>query len=427
MKRLIWLATRLYPSAWRERYGLEFEALLEDANSGGGDLWDVLRGALLMRITRINFVTITAAFALAGVLAAGVWSLLSPVRFVSTTVMRASGARVPAEPEAALRLLFQAEQQALSRGSLSNLIQKVGLYPAERAKLPLEDIIQRMRQSDIRIRVVDRDAGSLRLEVEFADSDAARSERATAELASALRTELGKTGKFSTLDAIPQPVRQSPVDTKRLIVGGLLGGMTAGLVCGTLWALARNRQRWSFRRVAAFAGVGMAAGVAVSIAIPNQYISSAVVRYTADQAQTAAMLKDVLSDAALAGILRREGVYVDELKRKPIGELTADLRKRIRVQIVAPAMTPQYSALVFSVMDPNRTRAQQINRALVSALLERNLAGGSLVEVQVLDPPSDPASPASPNRVLIVALGAVAGVLLGLALAGRKRPDLATA
>ena len=107
MKRLIWLATRLYPSAWRERYGLEFEALLEDANSGGGDLWDVL---------------------------------LSPVRFVSTTVMRAFIGNTPPEPEAPMRLLMGAEQQVLSRGSLSNLIQRVGLYPAERARLPLEDI-----------------------------------------------------------------------------------------------------------------------------------------------------------------------------------------------------------------------------------------------------------------------------------------------
>jgi len=138
MKRLVRWAGRLYPSEWRERYGAEFEALLEDANSGSGDLWDVLKGALLMRITRINFVSITAAFALAGVLCAGVWTLVSPARFVSTTVMRAAIANAPSEPETSMRLLLQSEQEVLSRRSLSEFIQRTALYPEERTKLPLD-------------------------------------------------------------------------------------------------------------------------------------------------------------------------------------------------------------------------------------------------------------------------------------------------
>jgi len=51
MKTLVRWAARLYPAAWRARYGVEMEALLEDAGSGGGDLWDIVRGALNMQMT----------------------------------------------------------------------------------------------------------------------------------------------------------------------------------------------------------------------------------------------------------------------------------------------------------------------------------------------------------------------------------------
>ena len=40
----------LYPRAWRERYGEEFEALLEQVDAGWGPFADVVRGALSMQI-----------------------------------------------------------------------------------------------------------------------------------------------------------------------------------------------------------------------------------------------------------------------------------------------------------------------------------------------------------------------------------------
>ena len=51
MKTLMGWAVRLYPAAWRERYGAEFEALLEDVGPSGGDLWNVVRGAMAMQMT----------------------------------------------------------------------------------------------------------------------------------------------------------------------------------------------------------------------------------------------------------------------------------------------------------------------------------------------------------------------------------------
>ena len=43
MKRLIRFLARLYPTRWRERYGEEFDALLEDSLPRWRDAWDVAR------------------------------------------------------------------------------------------------------------------------------------------------------------------------------------------------------------------------------------------------------------------------------------------------------------------------------------------------------------------------------------------------
>jgi hypothetical protein len=50
MKRLIRLASWLYPSSWRRRYAREFEALLDDVKPGPRQLLDVLKGAIAMRV-----------------------------------------------------------------------------------------------------------------------------------------------------------------------------------------------------------------------------------------------------------------------------------------------------------------------------------------------------------------------------------------
>ncbi len=52
MKRLIYWVAKMYPQAWRERYGEEFEALLDDAGTGMGIACNVLMGAVMMQFHR---------------------------------------------------------------------------------------------------------------------------------------------------------------------------------------------------------------------------------------------------------------------------------------------------------------------------------------------------------------------------------------
>ena len=51
MRTLIRWAARLYPATWRNRYGAEFEALLDDISPSLGDLCDVLGHVLRARAT----------------------------------------------------------------------------------------------------------------------------------------------------------------------------------------------------------------------------------------------------------------------------------------------------------------------------------------------------------------------------------------
>jgi len=51
MRTLIRWAARLYPEAWRDRYGAEFDALLDDISPSLGNLCDVLGNAIRVRVT----------------------------------------------------------------------------------------------------------------------------------------------------------------------------------------------------------------------------------------------------------------------------------------------------------------------------------------------------------------------------------------
>ena len=50
MRRWLGLVAKLYPKAWRERYGVEFACLLEGVEPRWSDVADVLRGAVMMQV-----------------------------------------------------------------------------------------------------------------------------------------------------------------------------------------------------------------------------------------------------------------------------------------------------------------------------------------------------------------------------------------
>jgi hypothetical protein len=84
------------------------------------------------------------AFAVGGGLLAWGASLLIPDRYTSSAMIRL---RVEAYSEA--DTINQAYQETVSRKTLKNVIERLNLYPEERERLPLEDVIEIMRKEGV--------------------------------------------------------------------------------------------------------------------------------------------------------------------------------------------------------------------------------------------------------------------------------------
>jgi LPS O-antigen subunit length determinant protein (WzzB/FepE family) len=415
MTKLVRWAGRLYPSAWRRRYGAEFDALLEEAAPGSGDLWDVLRGAFVMRIVRLSFPTVIAACMVLGALIAGAGLLVMPISYQSTAMVRAELAKPTTRVEMMIALQ-RAQQVALSRTSLAQIIMREDLYPKERATMPLNDVINTMKIRDIRIRVLEGDDRSTKITVQFLYPEAARAQRTVQELVAALQRPMSAEGKLEVLDAASLP--QAPIAPayRTFIGGGAAIGMLFGLLGSAIFALVRRRKEWSLKRVGAFALAGMIAGLAVAMLIPNEYVSSAVIRST--DVQGAPRWDKVLTDELFAGIIQREGLYQRERAQSSMTDVVSRMKNKfVRVQKVEMAgagwLGPG-TVEVISFRGGDRMQAQRVTRSLVTAWIQSNV--DSATKVEVLDPPSDPTRPFSPNRPQIAWLGMMGGLLLGFAL-----------
>ena len=84
MKRWIALASVLYPRSWREEYGEEFSALLDDVRPRWRVFANVLGGAIRMQITNgTNWLKLALAMAIAGAIVAAGASFAVAPRYVS--------------------------------------------------------------------------------------------------------------------------------------------------------------------------------------------------------------------------------------------------------------------------------------------------------------------------------------------------------
>jgi hypothetical protein len=448
-------AARLYPAAWRKRYGEELEALLEDVGPGGRDLWDLVRGALFMRMTSVSFWKILTGCMLAGVLAAGIWSLALPKRYVSTAVMRISvwPAATPASADMDRRMteqiqLQRLQQATISRSSLTSIITGQNLYPNERSKYPLEDIVQGMRKRDLRIRTVETEGGTA-FTVEFASDNPAAAQATVRAIVTAFTEQNAQVSRQSgngvtnmeVLNPASLPSQPAGPNRMRMIGNGLGAGLVLGLVCGAIWSIVRRKEQLSFGRIGGFAAAGMAVGLTIAFLIPDEFISTAVLRI-ADGGKLQSAIREVLSDDSLAAIVRQDGLFPRELSRGSMNDVVRKMRnEHIRVNMVQAG--PAGNAFAISFRYPDRWQAQRVTRQLMTRFITgapQPATGvgdpGSLpqlpwrirdpqVATMVLDPASLPQSPSSPNRLLIAVLGTVAGILLGLGASRFRRPKLA--
>jgi uncharacterized protein involved in exopolysaccharide biosynthesis len=421
MKTLARWVARLYPEAWRARYAEELEALVEDVGPGAGDLWDIARGALFMQMTSISFWKIVAGCAVAGALAAGIVSATLPDRYVSTAVIR-----IAAAPREAQLQLMRLQQAALSRSSLTSIITAQNLYTNERKKGPLEDIIHDMRNRDIRIHPTNV-RGEPAFAVDFANENPAAAQATVSAIVSSLIEQNVQVSQhpgngaavIEVLDPASLPSRPASPNRAKAMINGLLTGLLVGLLCGAIVSILRKRERWSIKRIGGFAAAGMALGLTVAFLIPDEFISTAVLR-TPDGSKLQSTIAQVLSDDALAAIIHKDNLFSRELNRGNVNDATRKMRESIRVQKVPAGLVAD--AFVIRFQYPDRFQAQQATRDLAA-----RFTGAPQSTTEILDPASDPNGPAYPNRLTIVVLATAAGILLGLAASHFRRPKLVAA
>lgn len=143
MKPLFRILARLYPAAWRKRYGAEFEALIEDARLGLGGALDILRGAFTMQLASWTPLRVLAISAVAGVLTATGIAFAIPTQYSSAAVIAADRQGAGPFDQKTLERMF-------GRSSLTKIIRDKGMFRDDATKMSIEDVVERFK-SDLQI------------------------------------------------------------------------------------------------------------------------------------------------------------------------------------------------------------------------------------------------------------------------------------
>ncbi len=138
--------------------------------------------------------------ALAGLVLAVVTAFLWPDTYISTAVIRVVPPQVPASfvpPNVTMEMsqrINSMAQEILSRAALTSIIETYNLYPRERQRLPLEDVIEKMRDAikigDVRtIQPAGRGGNLTAFQISFAYENRYLAQKVTADLANRFITE----------------------------------------------------------------------------------------------------------------------------------------------------------------------------------------------------------------------------------------------
>ena len=235
-RRLIQWAARFYPPSWRERYGEEFAATVEDMPAPGwAGVWDVWKGAMAMQVRYSPKVKWTAAiFALVGLALGWGVSLRIPDVYISASTLRATNG----DPD----VLDQSLRRVLSRKRLVALIERHGLYKAERARSPLEDVIEKMSKSVHVSRLAGKDTTKGDFTVGFANEDSVVARRVADDLVAALIEEnllASATQRAGLITVLAPATDLGPIYPNRRVF--VFTSMLGAAVLGAGWAVLKAR------------------------------------------------------------------------------------------------------------------------------------------------------------------------------------------
>ena len=239
MNRLSKWVAHLYPRWWRERYGEEFAALLEDSQPGIKGVFDIARGAMKMQLTTWSATRVIMACAVLGLLV--VWGRMSTrapqYEAKATLSIATSGTPV-------VDVVNSLSQEALSRPALATIMREFDLYKEERNSRPLEDVVEIMRRN-IRVNPEEAPTGKTALfNITFAYPDARLAREVDTKLVSAyidanVRPRQGATPAILELRTVAFD-QQSPQGWWKLGFLGFSGGMMVGGIVALAMRLMRK-------------------------------------------------------------------------------------------------------------------------------------------------------------------------------------------
>jgi uncharacterized protein (DUF433 family)/uncharacterized protein involved in exopolysaccharide biosynthesis len=254
MKRLMRWASRLYPKPWRERYGVEFAALLEDLKPDLGMSLNIVKEALVMQVTSWNLGRILAVCGMLGALVAFSISFAIPRRYVSQAVLRITPFQAASVPAAVVDRevsdrIDSISQVISTRAALATTINSFNLYKIERSRMPLEDVLDLMKNS-IQIRpvatVFHHGPRVSAFVVQFAYEDRYTAQRVATELVSRFLIENVRQASASfpmRLDLLSGPpnLPVNPISPRPSLVTAI--GLAIGLALGAVAAYIRHLSR----------------------------------------------------------------------------------------------------------------------------------------------------------------------------------------
>jgi len=227
MKRVSRLLIRLYPAWWRNRYGQELEALVED--SGSHDVWDLLRGAMEMQMKTWSFGRTVTVCGLVGVVVAGAAAFSGPQLYQSTATLKLD----KPDPDALDRVV----EAALPRNALVSIINDYNLYPRERKSMPMEDVTNKVMYREVWITPV---APNL-ARVSFYYEDPVQAQRVSQDLVGRIIAANVATPNGGVIQLV------APADQAKRIIGGQVRrvfglGLPVSLLFGVVLALILRRR-----------------------------------------------------------------------------------------------------------------------------------------------------------------------------------------
>jgi hypothetical protein len=236
MRTLIPMLACLYPRPWRERYGEEFSALLEDLNPNAGTAFNIFTGAIGMQIRTWSYGWMFAVSAALAATAFAAMLVAVPKTYVSQGTLLLNGSLPLTQTD--LDSLNDVAERVESRTNLTDLIASQNLYSHQRSRMQFWDVIELIRRS-VRIEPAAGQRSTKMIVVGFVYPDPQIARRVTDRLLTSLIDQSKRSAMpLQALDPASLPLR--PI---RSVPSIATAALFFGLLALGLLSLFRRRAR----------------------------------------------------------------------------------------------------------------------------------------------------------------------------------------